>query len=125
MAYKSPFSEKEQEGLRILGFLVLLVGFVGGVGLAIGEDLGLTETPQEKRRAEQNECRAHGGTPDGVRCVVRYGGITYDLPMKDGKFDAEQARWIREICDGRRRESRDPSYWRFHPDTGVCSSQAD
>ena len=105
---------QQREGFRIIFGLVAVIAIVGAVVVAAAEGLNLKDTGEETRA---KECRAHGGTLEGVRCTVRYGPKTYDLPMHDNRFDEEQAGWRKEDCD---RKNAEGQGYRWHPKTGVC-----
>ncbi len=107
-------TENERDGARVsLGFFVI-ISIIVAIAVASLEGLGLKDTGEE---TFAKECPAHGGTVDGVRCIVKYGNTTYDVPMDNDRFDAEQAGWIKEDCD--RKQAGGQSY-RWHPRTGVC-----
>jgi len=113
---KPIFTENEREGGRFLLGGFVIVAIIGAIVFASLEALNLKDTGEE---TFAKECPAHGGTVDGVRCTVQYGSRTYDLPIKNNRFDDEQAGWAKENCDRERAEGRSN---RWHADTGVCES---
>ena len=112
---KPVLTPDEAEGMRILIGTFVVISIIVAIVVALSEEIGLRE-PDEKVFAR--ECRAHGGKVDGVRCIVRYGATTYDLPMESRGFDEGHAADSKAICDEKRADGQS---YRFHPRTGVCA----
>ena len=65
-------------------------------------------------------CRAHGGTPKGQFCTVRYAARTYVMDaVTPGGFDEDAARFNRQGCE---QPGGAQAPMVFHSDTGVCEN---